>query len=940
MIKYILLLILISNSLLGQLKHEEVLFLRWGNEKQSAGFRTAPGGHYGPMSFIVQNGAVKILDTQNNQIKSFKDSQLINTISIPSINADDFCFDQNNNLYVLSENSVHKYQDKRLDKIFSPGNNQHIITTIYSTGNKIVTIFNESNSRDVLSNEKVTQGVLDFTGNTFEVIKENWNRIIIYKNGNHFAEITSTQSDLGSAKFLGNTSNGEIYIYFEKIIQQVPLLVQKYIYLYNENGTIRNRTKVPQQSYTYIFKEFYVDDFGNLYHMLSTKEGIYIIKWITENKVNNIIDSEYPEKYNGTFHYNQIEEPDPILQKPAEKKTKSLKFDPVSRDTSLFIGDTYTNHTWSAAASNLTNGRITDPNGVEIETPPWVQVGSNIKIPYKWGGFWTLAEFDNGLLNGKYAGDIATSGVSQYCVGVDCSGFVSKCWKLPYQFSTRMMDDWITVAYRSWTEIKPADAIHKVGHVRMFVSTNPNGSFLTVESSGSDWRVSYRSFNLSQLTAYAPRYYIYILGSPATIARSELNSITLSDSVTVNMQLSDTTDIAGIKLYESSDGINWISVFGNQLISPQTNSVILSKNNNVENYYKCKSVSSDTNAIESWPSDSYGYYFSSNPKQVLIVDGFDRIDGSYNLPYHDFITYSGNSIAHNEISYESVDNDAIIDGIVQLDSYDAVFWQLGDESTDEETFSTVEQSIVTSYLQQGGKMFISGSEIAWDLDSQGNTGDQNFIHNILKTNYDQDDAESYLVNGETGTIFDGLVLHYDDGTHGVYPENYPDAYTPVNGSYSALRYDNSLIAATAFEGIIPGGISEAKIVMMGFPFETIYTESERHDLINKILTFFDFNPAGLPEEDGIIPEIFDLYSNYPNPFNASTTIKFNIPAAGNVKIVLFNTLGQKIETIYDDNLKSGIHKIKFNGSHLASGIYFYKVNWNNQIKKSKFILLK
>ncbi len=52
---------------------------------------------------------------------------------------------------------------------------------------------------------------------------------------------------------------------------------------------------------------------------------------------------------------------------------------------------------------------------------------------------------------------------------------------------------------------------------------------------------------------------------------------------------------------------------------------------------------------------------------------------------------------------------------------------VGDESTDEETFSSAEQSVVIPYLQQGGKMFISGSEIAWDLDYQGSSIDKSFI---------------------------------------------------------------------------------------------------------------------------------------------------------------------------------------------------------------------
>lgn len=926
------------NFLFGQTESNEILFLPWG---QSAGIRSAPGGQFGPMSFEIQGNTIKILDTQHNSVNVYQDNKLIQSISIPSINVEDFCTKGNNSYYLLSDNKIYEYSNQKLSNIYSPDNNQQIISRLSFINNRFSAVLNQSNSRDVLSNKSVQEGIEDNSGNQVQVIKNDWNQIIIKKNNTIFAEITSMKSDLGSAKFLGDTPGNYIYIYFERITQQIPLVVKKCINMYSKDGSLIHKLKLPQISYSYIFKEFFVDKSGNFYHMLSTRNGIHILKWnINELLTNNTIDIDYPLKFNDNFHYNQIEEPDPIIPNEFKLKEQSYLFDPVSRDSALAKGNTYTVHSWIAAASNLTNGRIQDPDGIEIESPGWIHVGSNIKIPYKWGGFWTLAGFDNGLLNGKYAGDIATSGVSQHCVGVDCSGFVSQCWNLPYQFSTRMMDDWITIAYNSWSELLPADAIHKVGHVRMYVSTNTNGSLLTVESAGADWRVSYRSFSLGQLSNYTPRYYIYMLGSPATIARPVLNSITFSDSISLSLSLDDTSNLAGIKIYNSSDGTNWNPVLGGQLLSPELDLITIPKYNNIGTYFKCTCISSDTNSTESWPSDSYGYYSKGTSDKLLIVDGFDRIDGSYNLPYHGFATVLGKSIAFGEVSFETSDNDAVIDGSINLTDFDAVFWMLGDESTDEETFSSVEQSLVTAYLQQGGKMFISGSEIAWDLDYRGASSDQDFIHNYLKSEYNQDDAGSYIVNGEAGTIFDGLVLHYDEGTHGVYPEDYPDAFTPVNGSSSVLRYDNNLIAATLFEGMVPGGTMDAKIILMGFPFETVYDEFERHDLINRILTYFDFNPTSVEDNKIPIANTFDLYGNFPNPFNASTKIRFFIPKRGKVIVDLYNILGQKIENIFNGLLDKGIHEINYNGIHLASGTYIYTAKYNDFEKRAKLILLK
>lgn len=67
-------------------------------------------------------------------------------------------------------------------------------------------------------------------------------------------------------------------------------------------------------------------------------------------------------------------------------------------------------------------------------------------MPYKWGGFDSIADFDEGIKNGKYAGDLITKdrdgkGVSNQAVGVDCSGFVSHCLNLAHQYSTLELPD-------------------------------------------------------------------------------------------------------------------------------------------------------------------------------------------------------------------------------------------------------------------------------------------------------------------------------------------------------------------------------------------------------------------------------------------------------------------------------------------------------------------
>ncbi len=80
---------------------------------------------------------------------------------------------------------------------------------------------------------------------------------------------------------------------------------------------------------------------------------------------------------------------------------------------------------------------------------------------------------------------------------------------------------------------------------------------------------------------------------------------------------------------------------------------------------------------------------------------------------------------------------------------------------------------------------------------------------------------------------------------------------------------------------------------------------------------------------------YELAQNYPNPFNPSTNINFTMPKAGNVKIVLFNALGQEVATLFNGNKDAGFHTVQFNANGLPSGIYFYQMTSEgfNQVKK-------
>ena len=99
------------------------------------------------------------------------------------------------------------------------------------------------------------------------------------------------------------------------------------------------------------------------------------------------------------------------------------------------------------------------------------------------------------------------------------------------------------------------------------------------------------------------------------------------------------------------------------------------------------------------------------------------------------------------------------------------------------------------------------------------------------------------------------------------------------------------------------------------------------------------------EVEGHSPAQYTLFQNYPNPFNPSTSIKFSIPVDSNIKLKLFNMLGQEVAELLNSEISAGIHHVDFNANSLSSGTYFYVLeangnNGSNIAVTKKMILMK
>ena len=112
------------------------------------------------------------------------------------------------------------------------------------------------------------------------------------------------------------------------------------------------------------------------------------------------------------------------------------------------------------------------------------------------------------------------------------------------------------------------------------------------------------------------------------------------------------------------------------------------------------------------------------------------------------------------------------------------------------------------------------------------------------------------------------------------------------------------------------------------------TNSGTIDLVGDITGFT------LMKEDAALPSQYALAQNYPNPFNPVTTISYSVPFSGPISLKVYGLLGEEVSTVVEGEHKAGFHTAQFDGSHLSSGVYFYKLSSRDQTLTKKLILMK
>jgi len=98
--------------------------------------------------------------------------------------------------------------------------------------------------------------------------------------------------------------------------------------------------------------------------------------------------------------------------------------------------------------------------------------------------------------------------------------------------------------------------------------------------------------------------------------------------------------------------------------------------------------------------------------------------------------------------------------------------------------------------------------------------------------------------------------------------------------------------------------------------------------------------VGIEAIDDQLPKKFELYQNYPNPFNPVTHIKYAVPKPSQVRIEIYNILGQRVRTLLNEEKPPGYYVVEFDASSLASGFYIYRMQAEGFVDIRKMIVTK
>ncbi len=227
------------------------------------------------------------------------------------------------------------------------------------------------------------------------------------------------------------------------------------------------------------------------------------------------------------------------------------------------------------------------------------------------------------------------------------------------------------------------------------------------------------------------------------------------------------------------------------------------------------------------------------------------------------------------------------------------------------------------YLNDGGSIYMEAGDEFSNVNAE--TVTEKFSIDVsVQGGYDLEG-----IAGEDGTFTEGMVFDYGGEASGI------DQLVPLESAFPIF----SNTGVPFFTGVANDGGGYRTIAATFELGGLVDGETNKAALLDSIIHFL-VDAEDLGVNDPVLPVEFSLSQNYPNPFNPTTTIRFHIPEAGDVQLIIYDILGRKVVELMSGRLVSGVHQVEWDASKVSSGIYIYKLTSGGESLSKRMILLK
>ncbi len=254
--------------------------------------------------------------------------------------------------------------------------------------------------------------------------------------------------------------------------------------------------------------------------------------------------------------------------------------------------------------------------------------------------------------------------------------------------------------------------------------------------------------------------------------------------------------------------------------------------------------------------------------------------------------------------------------------------------------------LISAYSQaQHGTVAVQGDTLIIYTPDSNFFGSDSFTYVITDNEPDHMDTAwvfitVYDINDppEIVDLTDKVVLQQNESTQIYMADHASDVDTPYDLLVWSFETSGPEISYFFNEETDTLTITAGETIGEYFLYCTLTDDSSASDM-DTIIVQVDLASALGTDFSGI-PKEFTVHQNYPNPFNPLTNIRVGLPKAGDLRIDIYNTAGQRVRTIVAGRKTAGYHVISIDGSRLASGMYVYRVQAGEHVKIKRMILLK